>query len=143
MTTSLLTPGRRLRPRPPHDSCPPLRPLPDLSNQIVLISLAAFIPGALGLIIFAFYLGISIWRHTHNPLMRIVGPLSPALMVTAVVLTANHYIIDTAAGPAIAFAGLAAASALQTRQLAESTWMADRAVSRHSPVRSHHKVSPG
>ena len=53
-----------------------------------------------------FLVGVFVWRHGASPLMRIVGIASPMLMVVAVVLTANHYLIDAVAGVAIAAAGL-------------------------------------
>ena len=54
-------------------------------------------------------IGIFVWRHATRPPVRCLGAISPALMVTAVVLTANHYIIDAVAGATIAIAGLALA----------------------------------
>ncbi len=58
--------------------------------------------------------GISVCQHARRLRVRALGAVSPAFMVAAVVLTANHYIIDTAAGAAIALTGLAMASALHT-----------------------------
>ena len=59
--------------------------------------------------------GLFIWRHAKQPAVRALGAISPALMITAVVLTANHYLIDAAAGAAIALTGLAIANRLAGR----------------------------
>jgi hypothetical protein len=53
--------------------------------------------------------GIAIISAASTVVLRIVGYLMPVLMATAVVLTANHYVIDGFAGSALALAGLAGA----------------------------------
>ena len=50
--------------------------------------------------------GVFVWRNASTPLMRTLGGVSPALMITAVVLTANHYIVDAVAGSGLAPFGL-------------------------------------
>lgn len=55
-------------------------------------------------------IGLFIWQNATCRSVRNLGAISPALMITAVVLTANHYLIDAAAGASIALGGLALAS---------------------------------
>ncbi len=66
-------------------------------------------------------IGVFIWRHATRRPLRYLGAISPVLMIAAVVLTANHYIIDAAAGAAIALSGLATASALNNRWFLRTT----------------------
>lgn len=51
--------------------------------------------------------GIFLFRVGRRPILRVVGVASPALMMTAVVVTANHYVIDGIVGSALALVGLA------------------------------------
>lgn len=53
--------------------------------------------------------GIAVATAAGSALLRIIGCLMPALMAIAVVLTANHYLIDGVAGAALALLGLAVA----------------------------------
>ncbi len=46
-------------------------------------------------------MGLAIVAAARRPLMRLVGVLLPMSMVAAVVLTANHYIVDVLAGTAL------------------------------------------
>ena len=50
--------------------------------------------------------GVFVWRNSRTPVIRMFGAVSPALMITAVVLTANHYIVDAVAGASLALFGL-------------------------------------
>lgn len=59
-------------------------------------------------------IGIALVREARNPFARMVGVLSPLLMFAAIVVTANHYIIDAAAGGAVAVAGLMIATKLSS-----------------------------
>jgi hypothetical protein len=52
---------------------------------------------------------------------RLLGLLLPPAMFAAIVLTANHYILDGIAGAAFALTGLAASSALARRRRAASS----------------------
>lgn len=65
--------------------------------------------------------GMFVWRNARTPVMRLFGAVSPALMITAVVLTANHYIVDALAGASLALFGLWIAGQLgvvvRTRQV--------------------------
>jgi membrane-associated phospholipid phosphatase len=53
--------------------------------------------------------GIAVFTATSTLLLRVIGCLMPVLMAIAVVLTANHYLVDGIAGAALALAGLAVA----------------------------------
>jgi len=51
--------------------------------------------------------GIAIARHAGHPLGRLFGMLLPVAMFSAIVLTANHYILDGVAGGMLALVALA------------------------------------
>ena len=53
--------------------------------------------------------GIIIWRATTSRALRLLAVLMPIAMGFAVVATANHYVVDIAAGAAVALIGLACA----------------------------------
>jgi len=55
--------------------------------------------------------GIAIVRHAENVFVKSIGFVLPCLMFAAIVLTANHYIIDGLAGGLLAVIGLAGALA--------------------------------
>ena len=57
--------------------------------------------------------GILIFRTARSRAARLFALAGPALMASAVVLTANHYIVDAIAGSVVALTGLATAAALQ------------------------------
>ena len=56
--------------------------------------------------------GIAIFRVAGSRLIRIIGLLSPFAMVAAVMLSANHYVLDAAAGSVVALCGLFLSSVL-------------------------------
>jgi membrane-associated phospholipid phosphatase len=60
-------------------------------------------------------MGIAIVSVSRRRLLRALGYLLPASMVAAVVLTANHYVVDVVAGAAVASLGLAVATWLDRR----------------------------
>lgn len=60
--------------------------------------------------------GMAIFAAASGRLLRIVGCAMPVLMAFAVVVTANHYVVDVIAGIALALVGHAAALALQRRR---------------------------
>lgn len=60
--------------------------------------------------------GISIATAAGTLLLRVVGCVLPVLMAFAVVATANHYVIDVAAGLVLAMLGYAAAVAFEGRR---------------------------
>jgi hypothetical protein len=53
--------------------------------------------------------GLAVIAASSTLLLRVVGALMPVLMATAVVLTANHYVLDGVAGASLALVGLATA----------------------------------
>lgn len=57
-------------------------------------------------------IGIVVWQATRRRWLRVLAVLSPVLMAAAVVLTANHYVIDVVAGGVVALAGLVIARRL-------------------------------
>lgn len=72
--------------------------------------------------------GILVWRSATKSPLRILGVASPMLMATAVVLTANHYVVDAVAGSAVALTGLAIASRVQPTRSAASPYGASDGV---------------
>jgi hypothetical protein len=54
-------------------------------------------------------IGIAVFRQSTRLSLRALGVLSPVAMFAAVVLTGNHYIIDTVVGGTVALIGLRAA----------------------------------
>lgn len=61
-------------------------------------------------------IGITLVRHARSRYARSIGVLLPVLMAWAVVATANHFLIDSVAGAALALFGLAVAT-IAARQL--------------------------
>ena len=56
--------------------------------------------------------GIFVFRFARRRVTRALGALTPVAMTTAVILTANHFVIDAALGAIVALVGLAVASRL-------------------------------
>ena len=52
--------------------------------------------------------GIAVWGATTNIALRTLSVVGPAAMAAAVVVTANHYVIDVLAGLVVVLVGLAA-----------------------------------
>jgi hypothetical protein len=50
--------------------------------------------------------GIAVWGATRNVALRVVAVVGPAAMAVAVVATANHYVLDVAAGMAVVLVAL-------------------------------------
>ncbi len=59
--------------------------------------------------------GISIYRCSRNAALKVFAVIHPILMAVAVVLTANHYVIDGVLGAALALFGLALSRYLTPR----------------------------
>jgi hypothetical protein len=57
--------------------------------------------------------GITVWRASHHAVLRALAVLSPALMMLAVVATANHYVVDPLAGALVVLVGLGVVLALR------------------------------
>lgn len=62
-------------------------------------------------------IGIALFRESRHPVGRVIGVLLPVAMLAAVVLTANHYLVDTVAGGTIALIALRGAYLIQTGRL--------------------------
>ena len=61
-------------------------------------------------------MGIALITQTRWRIARIVGAIIPLLMLSAIVLTANHYIFDALAGGMVALTGLAIAYNFRPRE---------------------------
>ncbi len=59
--------------------------------------------------------GIMLFREARHLPLKVAGVLAPIAMAMAVVLTANHYILDIVVGGAVALTGLALATAWRDR----------------------------
>jgi hypothetical protein len=59
-------------------------------------------------------IGIAIVSYARSPFVRALGVALPPLMLAAIVLTANHFLLDAVAGGALSLAALWAASRLTT-----------------------------
>lgn len=70
-------------------------------------------------------IGVALLRTRANRFVSLVGLLSPVLMVAAVVLTGNHYVVDALVGAVVALIGLAVSYRL-TPKLAVSTVVRSR-----------------
>jgi hypothetical protein len=51
-------------------------------------------------------MGISIMREAHSAKLRLLAPFLPIAMLISVVITANHYTVDTVAGGVVAVIAL-------------------------------------
>ena len=52
---------------------------------------------------------IAVWRATRFRPLKLIAALVPVLMMTAVLLTANHWVLDIVAGIAVAMIGISGA----------------------------------
>jgi hypothetical protein len=57
-------------------------------------------------------IGIAVWREVRWWVLRVLAVAVPTLMLWAIVVTANHFIFDAAAGAAVALLGLGVAHEL-------------------------------
>ena len=55
-------------------------------------------------------ISIALLTQTRNPAARVFGWAMPVIMLAAIVLTANHYLVDAIGGGAVALVGLAIAA---------------------------------
>ena len=60
--------------------------------------------------------GVAVWGASTQLAVRTFAVLGPLAMGAAVVLTANHYLVDVAGGLAVVLVGLAAARAIERRE---------------------------
>jgi len=68
-------------------------------------------------------IGIALFRGSSRFAVRLLGIASPGIMFVAVLVTANHYLVDTVAGASVALIGLALAYRIQTRSVADEAMM--------------------
>ncbi len=61
-------------------------------------------------------MGLAVYTYARHIAVRIAGLALPVLMVSAVLLTANHYVIDAAVGAALVLASMAAARRIERRR---------------------------
>lgn len=66
-------------------------------------------------------IGIAIWLATTNIILRSVAVIQTVLMAAAVVMTANHFVIDVVFGLIVVLVGLAAHMAIDSRTKARTT----------------------
>ena len=78
-------------------------------------------------------LGLALIRVSTVRVVRLFGCLMPVAMLAAIVLTANHYIIDAVVGGAVALTGLAVAEGLHRRRRASTSPPPDAGVSAWVP----------
>ena len=69
--------------------------------------------------------GIVLFMSTTHLAVRTLAVLSPLAMTSAVVATANHYLVDVAGGTAVVLVGLAGAYFIQTRKAVPLARLAD------------------
>lgn len=83
--------------------------------------------------------GLVLLAATARLAVRVVAVVSPVTMALAVVVTANHFVVDVAAGAAVVIVGLAAAHAIERRRdaatLRDRGLLAARAAPRRPPGR--------
>ena len=60
-------------------------------------------------------MGLAVYTYSRHVLLRAVGVVLPVLMVTSVVLTANHYVIDAVGGAALVVASMYVVRRLERR----------------------------
>lgn len=61
-------------------------------------------------------MGLAVYTYARHVAVRIAGLALPVLMVSSVVLTANHYLIDVFVGAALVLASMAAARRIERRR---------------------------
>lgn len=61
-------------------------------------------------------MGLAVYTYAQHRLLRAAGLALPVLMVSSVVLTANHYIIDAAGGAALVVASMLVARRIERRR---------------------------
>jgi len=61
-------------------------------------------------------MGLAVYAYARHRLLRLAGLALPVLMVTSVVLTANHYIIDAVGGAGLVLGSMAVAARIERRR---------------------------
>lgn len=71
-------------------------------------------------------IGVALWRASRRRLVRAAAVVGPVLMAIAVVVTANHYVIDGLVGSAVALTGWALSTRLTPRLVAADARLRER-----------------
>lgn len=87
-------------------------------------------------------IGIALWRASRNRILRALAVAGPVLMATAVVVTANHYVIDGMVGAAVALTGLGLSSRLTPRLVAADARLRARIAQEASRLRKPRWSAP-
>jgi hypothetical protein len=87
-------------------------------------------------------IGITIVRCSPHLLVRALGVLLPVAMAIAVILSANHYVVDGLLGALVALTGLLVAERLQRRERHEATSEPGREVLERAPVPARREGKP-
>jgi PAP2 superfamily len=80
-------------------------------------------------------LGLAIFSVTKNPALKVFGLAWPVAMFFAVVMTGNHFIVDTIIGAIVSFAGLGIAWLIRRYGAAPKAWVLARLRSGAAEVR--------
>ena len=89
-----------------------------------------------------FALGVAIWGATTNLALRAASVALPAAQAVAVVLTANHYVVDGMLGIAIVLLALAAQRAVAARRAAHGRSVRNRSMAARTPSAPLTSVMP-
>jgi hypothetical protein len=89
-----------------------------------------------------FALGVAIWGATTNIALRAVSVVLPAAQAVAVVLTANHYIVDGMLGVAIVLLALGAQRAVAARRAAHGRSVRNSSIAATTPSAPLTSVMP-
>ena len=73
-------------------------------------------------------MGLAVYAYAQHIALRIVGLLLPVLMVSSVLLTANHYVIDAAGGASLVLVSMVIAQRIERRRSAREV---SEALNRH------------
>ncbi|MGI8557242.1 MAG: phosphatase PAP2 family protein [Solirubrobacteraceae bacterium] len=86
-------------------------------------------------ICFALLVGVSAFRIARGPLLRIFALLYPLLVLAVVIITANHFIFDVAAGALTAVLAAVAAQRVMARVRPKAwSWGQSAGVARRTPA---------
>ena len=85
--------------------------------------------------------GITLFRVARRWPLRVFAAVSPVLMAVAVVVTANHYVLDGVAGTALSLAGLWASYRVTPRMMMADRWLHDHLEALPGPAPSAGGVS--
>ena len=87
-------------------------------------------------------IGIALVGQADRRSLRLFGFVMPVLMLAAIVLTANHYLLDSAGGGIVALVGLAASTQLHRRRAGRRVVSGGHVVERARLAPGHPIVAP-